>query len=296
MALVTICNHKGGTGKTTSVIHLAAAFGLSGRRVLVVDLDPQGFLTRMLGVDEPEVAASSLALFGQEVDFRTLPTLPMRGFELLPASSNMTRALRQLNRPTDVFWMKEALAAGYDHDLVLFDTAAAVSVFTMNALVASDFVLIPVTPEYQPVVGAEQTWGTVGLVKEKLNPGLQGAHFLLTQVDARKRDHAAYARYLHERYGDHILRAIIRTHATLAEANRDGTTVFDRDVTARGARDYANAADELLAIYFPDAERGDIAGGTRAPVGEPAATATSPPSPIGAASAASTAWVSLDRV
>src|SRR5690606_24396 len=172
MPIVTICNHKGGTGKTTSVIHIAAAMGLSGHRTLVVDLDPQGFLTKMLGVEEPPPEHSALVLLDPEGDLRRVETHRMSGFDLLPASYSMTKAQKALTRPTDVFWVKETLATGHDYDLVFFDTAAAISVFTMNALVASEHVLIPVTPEYQPVVGAEQTWATSKLVREKLNPGL----------------------------------------------------------------------------------------------------------------------------
>jgi chromosome partitioning protein len=271
MPVVTVCNHKGGTGKTTTVIHLAAAAGHSGHRTLVVDLDPQGFLTHMLGAEEPPPERSSLALLDPQGDLRAVPTLSMSGFELLPASYTMNKAQRALTRPTDVFWLKETLAAGHDFDLILFDTAAALSVFTMNALVASGHVLVPVPPEYQPVVGAEQTWQTARLVRDKLNPALEVPLFLLTQVDARKRDHANYARYLHDTYGDRVMRSIIRTSASLAETTPDGRTVFDHDVTSRGARDYANAADELARHYFPVAPEAP-AGLTAAEERPPAVT------------------------
>jgi|SRR5690606_16956712 len=251
MPVLSICNHKGGTGKTTTTIHLAAAFGLSGRRVLAIDLDPQGFLTRLLGVTEPDEAHSSLALFDPERDFRSIETVPLHGFELLPASYTMTKAARKLGSPTDVLWVKEALEQGYDYDLVLIDTAAAMTVFSLNALVASDVVLIPVTPEYQPVVGAEQTYATAKLVQDKLNPDLLDPLFLLTQVDGRKRDHAAYAKYIRESYAARVLEGEIRTSASLAESATGGQTVFDRDVASRGARDYANAADEISGYLFP---------------------------------------------
>src|SRR5690606_32700152 len=161
--------------------------------------------------EEPPAAASSLALIDPQGDLRALPTYALSGFDLLPASGAMNKAQRALTKPTDVFWLKETLAQGHDYELILLDTAAALSVFTMNALVASDHVLIPVTPEYQPVVGAEQTWQTSRLVREKLNPTLSEPLFLLTQVDARKRDHASYSRYLLDTYGVRVMRAIIRT-------------------------------------------------------------------------------------
>ena len=127
MNTVAIVNHKGGTGKTTSVIHLAAALGLSGHRTLVIDLDPQAFLTRTLGVGEPAPEASSLMLFNHEAALREVPVLSMRGFDLMPASSLLTKEMRRLNKPTDVLWAKESLDQGLDYDLVLFDTAAAVT-------------------------------------------------------------------------------------------------------------------------------------------------------------------------
>ncbi len=290
MPVLSVCNHKGGTGKTTTTIHTAAAFGLSGRRVLAVDLDPQGFLTRLLGVDEPPEPRSSLALFDPEVQPRDLEVARLRGFDLLPASYSMTKAARKLSRPTDVLWIKEALEQGHDYDLVLLDTAAAMTVFSLNALVASDAVLIPVTPEYQPVVGAEQTYSTARLVQDKLNPGLAEPLFLLTQVDARKRDHDRYARYVRETYGDRVLGAEIRTSAALAESTHGGETVFDRDVASRGARDYANAVDELKRYLFPD--QAPALAAPAPPPGEPPLDSL----PSGSGLPPSGAWVPLDRL
>lgn len=255
MAVLSICNHKGGTGKTTSAIHLAAAYGLSGRRVLLVDLDPQGFLTRMLGSDEPAEEESSLMLFDPEVVLKALKVISLPSFDLLPASYSMTKAARALNKPTDVLWVKEALETEHEYDLIMLDTAAAMTVFSLNALVASDVAVIPVTPEYQPVIGAEQTYSTARLVQDKLNPSLMEPLFLLTQVDARKRDHLALSGYVRRTYGTRVMRSEIRTSASLAEASGGGVTVFDRDVHSRGAFDYANAADELSPFIFAGEEQ-----------------------------------------
>ncbi|CAM3293478.1 ParA family protein [Rhodothermus bifroesti] len=253
MITLTICNHKGGTGKTTTAIHVAAALGLSGHRVLVIDLDPQGFLTRVMGIPEPPEEASVLALFNPSLSLQEVQRHRVGGFDLLPSSTGLTRVMRQLNRPTDVFWAKEALAkGGVDYDVVIFDTAAAVTVYSLNALVASQHVLVPVTPEYQPVLGAEQTAQTVHLVREKLNPTLHPPLFLFTQVDARKRTHQLYRRYLSRRYGDRVLETVIRTSASLAQSFEDGSTVFTQDPYSRGARDYANATDELLRRMLQD--------------------------------------------
>jgi chromosome partitioning protein len=247
MFVLSVCNHKGGTGKTTTVIHVAAALGLSGHRTLVIDLDPQGFLTRTMGVEEPPAEATVATLFEPSVDLDRVPVQEASGFDLLPSSSSLTKRMRDLNKPTDVLWVREALQqAALDYDVVLFDTAAAVTVYSLNALVASQHVFVPVLPEYQAIVGAEQTFQTVKLVEEKLNPRLQSKAFLLTQVDGRKGIHRTYQQYLREKYGDLVLENVIRTSTSLAESREAGTTVFDHDSGARGARDYANVTDEIL--------------------------------------------------
>ncbi|GAB5535645.1 MAG: ParA family protein [Rubricoccaceae bacterium] len=206
----------------------------------------------MVGGREPAPEHSALALVDPLGDFRTIPVQHMSGFDLIGSSMSLTRALRKLTKPTDVLWLRETVAAGHDYDLILFDTAAALSVFTMNALVASDHVIVPVTPEYQPVVGAEQTWKTAALVKSKLNPVLQPPRLLLTQVDARLSRHSKYSAYLRSKYGESVLETEIRTSSSLAVASRDGRTVFDARVSTRGAEDYAAAAQEISRTVFGD--------------------------------------------
>ena len=247
MTVLSVCNHKGGTGKTTTAIHVAAALGLSGWRTLVVDLDPQGFLTRTMGLDEPSPEQSVAAFFDPDVGLHQIEPQEAGGFDLIPSSSTLTRRLRDLNKPTDVLWMREALQRlDPDYDLILFDTAAAVTVYSLNALVASEHVLIPVLPEYQPVVGGEQTYQTTQMVEKKLNPLLETRTFLFTQVDGRKRMHSSYREYVREKYGGEVLDNIIRTSTSLAKLQNGKTTIFDHDPNSRGAVDYANATDELL--------------------------------------------------
>jgi len=248
MIPITVCNHKGGTGKTTTTLMVSAALGLSGRRVLAVDLDPQGFLTRMTGTAEPAAERSSYAIFDEAAGFDPASIVKLPAFDLMPSSSRLSSAIRKLNRPVDVLWVREFSARHFaDYDYVLFDTAAAVTVFSLNALVASRVVVIPVLPEFQPVVGAEQTWQTAMTVRRKLNPDLQEPAFLLTMVDGRKKEHHAYRRYLRERYGEAVLQSVVRTSASLAATRQDGRTAFEFDPRGRGTVDYALVADVLLA-------------------------------------------------
>ena len=247
MTVLSVCNHKGGTGKTTTTIHVASALGLSGRRTLVIDLDPQGFLTRTMGFGEPEPEQSAVAFFEPEADPQRVVPRETSGFDLIPSSNTLTRRMRDLNKPTDVLWVREAIQSmELEYDVVLFDTAAAVTVYSLNALVASRHVLIPVLPEYQSVVGGEQTYQTTQLVEKKLNPLLETRQILFTQVDARKRMHKTYREYVREKYGDEVLENVIRTSTSLAKSQDGKTTIFDHDPSSRGALDYANATDELF--------------------------------------------------
>lgn len=283
MITIALCNHKGGTGKTTTALHLAAALGLSGQRTLVIDLDPQGFLSRTLGADEPAPENSSLALFDHARPLSAVPVQPMAGFDLLASSMQLTRAMRQLGKPSDVLWAKDAIKTLDAYDVVLFDTAAAVTVYALNALVASQHVVIPVTPEQQPVVGAEQTFQTVRQVQARLNPALADPLFLLTQVDARRADHTAYRAMLLEHYGPLVMTSVIRTSASLSRKYAPGQTAFDAEPTGRGPRDYANAADELLTIARAGGRHTSVRGreaalhGTLAPA---RTTRTPEPAPV----------------
>ncbi len=249
MRILTICSHKGGTGKTTTAVNLSAALALTGHRTLLVDLDPQGFLTSMLGLQQRPSAGSCLELFEPGASLREIQLTRVGSLDVLPSSTMMTSKMRHLNKATDVFFIKEALARGNDYDMVIFDTAAAITVFSLNALVASNYTLIPVTPEYQPVMGAEQTAETIRVVRDKLNPELHLPYFVLTQVDARRRVHDRYREYLQGRYPDQVLDVEIRTCSSLANSYKGGATVFDLDLNSRGAQDYAKLTDTLLSIF-----------------------------------------------
>ncbi|MEZ4701388.1 MAG: ParA family protein [Rhodothermales bacterium] len=256
MHILTICSHKGGTGKTTTAVNLAAALGLTGYRTLLIDLDPQGFLTSMLGLQQRPSAGSCLELFEPGANLRDIQLTRVGSIDVLPSSTMMTSKMRHLNKATDVFFIKEAMARTNDYELVIFDTAAAITVYSLNALVASNYTLIPVTPEYQPVMGAEQTAETIRVVRDKLNPDLHLPYFVLTQVDARRRVHEKYRDYLIKRYPDQVLDVEIRTCSSLANSYKGGATVFDLDLNSRGAQDYARLTDTLLPILTgqkPDA-------------------------------------------
>ena len=215
MAIIAVCNHKGGTGKTTTSVHIAAALGIVGYKTLVVDLDPQGYLTCMMDVDSFDIKDTARKLFETGDGLAGVEPLPLPFFDLLPNGEGMIHFTRKLSGITDMFWVKETLQNQETYDAIILDTAAAVSVYVLNALVAADVLMIPVTPELQSVHGAEQTWDTAKEVREKWNPNLKKAMFLLTNVHGRKRVHRKYSRYMHWKYGDLVMDTAVRTCSSL---------------------------------------------------------------------------------
>ncbi len=256
MKALTICSHKGGTGKTTTAVNLSSALGLIGHRTLLIDMDPQGFMTSMLGLPQRHKEGSCLMLFEQGIKLSDIQMTRVGSLDVLPSSQMMTSKMRHLNKATDVFYAREAINnSDPDYDIIIFDTAAAITVFSLNALVASNNVLIPVTPEYQPVMGAEQTVETIRLVADKLNPKLAEPMFILTQVDGRKRTHQRYREYMQGRYPNQLLNTEIRTCSSLANSYKNGATVFDIDLHSRGAHDYAKLTDAILPVLFKDEKK-----------------------------------------
>ncbi|MDX1429792.1 MAG: ParA family protein, partial [Rhodothermales bacterium] len=211
------------------------------------------------GMSEPSNGTSSLSLFDPDCRLTGSTGHALRWFDVLPASSRAPKFLRQLSKATDVLWVRESLReSDLGYELVIIDTAAAVTAYSLAALVAADLVVIPVAPEYQPVIGGEQCYATIRTVQSRLNPGMLKPRFAFTQVDARKRSHHDYRSYLRQKYGDSVMRREVRTSAALSHSYQDGTTVFDHDPGSRGAVDYANLTDEVLRILSEAAARTEV--------------------------------------
>lgn len=228
---------------------MAAALGLSGFKVLVIDLDPQCYLTRANGINEADETATASALFIPKVRFSDLTFIRRSGYDLLPGSVELTKLVRRMSRPTDVLWLREKLLEdknAVDYHFILVDTSAALTVLNINALVVSNLAIIPVAPEFQAVSGAEQTLSNVRHLRHRLRLSNPMCRFLITQFDKRKRTHREYTHYICKKYSKHVFDVHIRTNAPLSDARGDGATVFDVAPRSRGAVDYAAATDELV--------------------------------------------------
>ncbi|MEQ1569703.1 MAG: AAA family ATPase [Myxococcota bacterium] len=247
--VVAISNQKGGVGKTTTAVNLAAAYAAMGRSVLVVDCDPQGNATSGLGYPRVKIEAGLYdALFElRPLDSILLPSENER-LHILPANRDLVGAeLELVNEPNRERRLKKVLAGIRDrYDDVLIDCPPSLGLLTLNALTASDAVLIPLQAEYFAMEGLGELLRTVSAVRKSLNPDLQRDGIVVTMTDNRNnlcREVETQARSL---FGDGVLRAVIPRNVRLGEAPSFGKPIVQYDPKSAGARAYFMLAEELL--------------------------------------------------
>jgi chromosome partitioning protein len=250
--VLTIANQKGGVGKTTTAVNLAAALAMHGSRVLVVDLDPQANASTALDVDHRSGVPS---VYDVLVDDRPLASVvrPVAGFTQLhcaPAAIDLAGAEIELVPQVARESRLARSLAGYDAsdlDYIFIDCPPSLGLLTVNALVAAPEVLIPIQCEYYALEGLEQLLRTIELVRSHLNPGLSVTTILLTMYDGRTRLASQVADEVRSHFGSVVLRSIIPRSVRVSEAPSYGQSVMTYDPGSSGAVAYLEAARELAA-------------------------------------------------
>ena len=251
MVRVTACtNQKGGVGKTTTVINLAAYLALSGTRTLVIDLDPQGNATSGLGVDRRSVDRSSYEALVDHVPMTELVIdTPVTGLDLVPSNPALSGAEVEL---VGVLARERRLAASLAelngrYDRVLIDCPPSLGLLTLNALTAADGVLIPIQTEYYALEGLSQLVNTIRRVRESLNPRLEIEGVLLTMYDARTKLSAQVASEVRRHMNGTVYDTVVPRSVRLSEAPSHGLPIALYDPTSRGADAYRELAGEVTA-------------------------------------------------
>lgn len=251
--IISIVNQKGGVGKTTTSVNLSASLAEHfGKKVLLVDMDPQANATSGLGVDYRKLDAG---IYEAIIGDKTLPEIVtdsyVKNLKIAPAHAGLTGASIELvNVDEREYCLKKILDTVSDaYDFIFIDNAPSLGLLTLNGLVASDQVLIPVQSEYYALEGLGQLLHTVHLVKQGLNPDLEILGVVVTMFDARNNLSGQILEELYKHFPHRIFRSTIPRNIRLTEAPSHGKSVFHYDARSKGATSYQRLAKEFLGIY-----------------------------------------------
>lgn len=252
MSVISIAIQKGGSGKTTTALNLGAALSQQGKKVLLIDADPQANLSQSLGIEEEprynlysELKKEILQEGGRLLD-AVVPT--PAGLDVIPASIDLAIVELEMaglmGREYLISDLLKPITDRYDYTFI--DCPHSISLLTVNALVASDYVMLPLPGEFLPLKGVYGFMRQFDMIRKKLNPRLELMGMVMTKFDERKQMNVGVRKQLEEKFEDKVFHTVIRTNIQLAKAQEAGRDIFTYDRSSNGAKDYRQLAAELM--------------------------------------------------
>ncbi|MDQ0193701.1 chromosome partitioning protein [Paenibacillus wynnii] len=248
--IIAIANQKGGVGKTTTSVNLGAGMATLGKRVLLVDIDPQGNTTSGVGVNKADVANCIYDILINEVDpAETILETMIDGLHIIPATIQLAGAeIELVSTISRELRLKKALnAVKGNYDYVIIDCPPSLGILTINSLTAADSVIIPIQCEYYALEGLSQLLNTVRLVQKNLNPHLMIEGVLLTMLDARTNLGIQVIEEVKKYFQEKVYRTIIPRNIRLSEAPSHGQSIITYDPRSKGAEVYLELAKEVIS-------------------------------------------------
>ena len=252
--VICIANQKGGVGKTTTSVNLSAALAARGKRVLLLDLDPQGNASSGLGLKKHEYQDANIyhVLIGENTLAEVIRTTNTKNLSIAPANPDLVGAeIELVDTPRREHRLKEALAphlASFDY--VLIDCPPSLGLLTLNALTAANTFIVPLQCEYYALEGLSQLLNTAGLVKKNINPELRIEGIVLTMFDTRNNLSHQVVSEIQTHFGDKVFKSVIPRNVRLSEAPSHGQPIIEYDARSIGAVKYMELADELNEKVF----------------------------------------------
>ena len=247
--IIAILNHKGGVGKTTTTINLAAALQQKKKRVLAIDMDGQANLTESFGLSIEE----EKTVYGTMKGEYPLPLVKAEnGISIAPACLDLSAAESELiNEPGRELILKGLIARLLDtqkFDYILIDCPPSLGLLTLNALTAADYLIIPVQAQFLAMRGMAKITNVIEIVRERLNPNLNIGGIVITQFDKRKTLNKNVSEIINDSFCDKVFKTVIRDNVALAEAPIKGKNIFEYNKNSNGAKDYTSLAQEVLKL------------------------------------------------